>query len=419
MIAEHYPWPAVDGIRQRLDHVVRGLARAGEVELVALDRRTEDEQRGATDPGIDQLVDVTTVPVQPEAGTREWLPDWVRRGAAPRRLLVADWSGMAEVVRRRLADTSAPPIDLIWFSHVDSWWPLRDAAPDTASIADFYDLIHLALRLRRRTPPRFAPAASAPDRARTAGRWVVSRGFDVVDERRWERVQRECAAHVDRVVVCSELDRRRLELPGVEVIGNGSAAPDVVHPDRRALRGDAPSFLFVGALDYEPNSEAVEWFVREVFPVVRRRVPDAQLRIVGRGSEQVAWVADVPGVELVGRAPEMQPELDRADVSIVPIRVGAGTRLKVVEALANHLPLVTTPVGCEGIDVTDGVDAMITDDAGRFADECVRLATDGELRQRLADAGAELFAARYDWDIIERDLAALAAEVVERHAARR
>ncbi|MHB1139755.1 MAG: glycosyltransferase family 4 protein, partial [Microthrixaceae bacterium] len=221
------------------------------------------------------------------------------------------------------------------------------------------------------------------------------------------------------VVVCSELDRTRLALPGVEVIGNGSVAPEVVHPDRRGLRGDAPSFLFVGALDYEPNSDAVEWFVRHVFPAVRRRVPDAQLRVVGRGAERVAWVAQVPGVELVGRAPEMQPELDRADVSLVPIRVGAGTRLKVVEALANRVPLMTTPVGCEGIDVTDGVDALITDDPVRFADDCVRLATDGELRQRLAEAGAELFAARYDWEIIERDLAALAVDVVQRHAARR
>lgn len=416
MIAEHYPWPAVDGIRQRLDHVVRGLARVGEVELIALDRRTDDERRSSSAPELPELVDVTLVPVC-EAGAREWLPSWIR-GGAPRRLLATDWTQVAREVERRLAASAEPPIDLVWYSHVDSWWPLHDAVRDVAAIADFYDLVNLALRLRRRTPPRYAPGAGVPDRARTTARWAVSRGFDLVDERRWDRVQRECAAHVDRVVVCSELDRTRLALPDVEVIGNGSVAPAVVHPDRRALRGDAPTFLFVGALDYEPNSEAVEWFVRDVFPSVRRRVPTAQLRVVGRGADRVAWIAREAGVELVGRAPEMQPELDRADVSLVPIRVGAGTRLKVVEALANHLPLVTTPVGCEGIDLTDGRDALITDDPQRFADDCVRLATDGELRQRLADAGSELFAARYDWDIIERDLAALASRVVAEHRPR-
>src|SRR5690606_24874506 len=105
-------------------------------------------------------------------------------------------------------------------------------------------------------------------------------------------------------------------------------------------------------------------------------------------------------------------ELRAADVSIVPIRVGAGTRLKVVEALANRLPLVTTTVGCEGIDVTDGVDARIVDDPEGFAAACAELARDGALRQRLADAGFELFAGRYDWDRIEAGVAALAEQVV-------
>jgi glycosyltransferase involved in cell wall biosynthesis len=170
--------------------------------------------------------------------------------------------------------------------------------------------------------------------------------------------------------------------------------------------------FFVGALDYEPNTEAVEWFVREVLPRVRAQVPDACVRIVGRGAERVAWAAEVPGVQLVGAVPELAAELDRADVSIVPIRVGAGTRLKVVEALANRLPLVTTTVGCEGIDVRNGHDALIADDAASFAGACVRLLSDGALRQRLADAGAELFARRYDWDGIEATVAELARSTV-------
>jgi polysaccharide biosynthesis protein PslH len=104
-------------------------------------------------------------------------------------------------------------------------------------------------------------------------------------------------------------------------------------------------------------------------------------------------------------------ELDAADVSIVPIRVGAGTRLKVVEALANRLPLVTTTVGCEGIAVGDGDHALIADDAVGFAGACEQLIGDGALRQRLADAGAELFARDYDWRGIEARVAELARRV--------
>ena len=195
----------------------------------------------------------------------------------------------------------------------------------------------------------------------------MSRGFDLVDERRWDRTQRACAAAVDHVVVCSSLDLRRSNCPNAVVVGNGASAPEQVESDRSKLRGEHPTMFFVGALDYEPNTEAVEWFVREVLPPLRARVPSARVRIVGRGAERVGWVAEVPGVDLVGPVEDLQAEIARADVSIVPIRVGAGTRLKVVEALANHLPLVTTTVGCEGIEVTDGVDALIADDAAEFA----------------------------------------------------
>ncbi len=203
---------------------------------------------------------------------------------------------------------------------------------------------------------------------RTVARWAGSRAFDLVDEGRWDRIQRAAAAQVDAVVVCSELDRTRSGCPNAVVVGNGATAPVAVHPDRRELRGATPTMLFVGALDYEPNADAVDWFVREVFPLVRRRRPDAAVRIVGRGADQVGWVREVDGVELVGPVDDLAVELAGADVAIVPIRVGAGTRLKVVEALANHLPLVTTTVGCEGIDVTDDVSARLADDAEGFAD---------------------------------------------------
>jgi glycosyltransferase involved in cell wall biosynthesis len=247
----------------------------------------------------------------------------------------------------------------------------------------------------------------------------VSRAFDLVDERRWDRTQRGCAAQVDHVVVCSDLDVTRSGYPNAVRVGNGASAPAGVVTDRTELRGGVPTMFFVGALDYEPNTEAVEWFVREVLPAVRRSVPEARVRIVGRGADRVEWVRNVDGVDLVGPVDSLADELGRADVSIVPIRVGAGTRLKVVEALANHLPLVTTSVGCEGIEVRDGVDALIVDDVDGFARACVSLLTDGRLRQRLADAGAEQFAERYDWDGIEASVAQLATDTVHRRNERR
>lgn len=409
MVAEQYPWPPVDGYRQRLHHLIAGLGAAGDVEVLALNRRPAGVERGsvAVPPGVRDVV-----AVDPGAwrGPRDWLGEWAR-GGPPRRLLELDWTAMATELVGRLRDT--PPVDLIWYSHVDSWFPLHQVVRHSgvaspASIVDFDNLENLAMRLRRRTPPRFAPDAGLGGRGAALARWGVSRGFDLVDERRWDRLQRQCASQVDHVVVCSELDLQRSRCANAVVVGNGAVAPEQVHADRASLRGEAPTMFFVGALDYEPNTEAVEWFVREVLPAVRARVPDARLRVVGRGAEQVAWVDDVEGVDLVGPVEDLSVELDRADVSVVPIRVGAGTRLKVVEALANHLPLVTTTVGCEGIELSDGVHARIADDATSFATACAELLADGDQRQRLADAGAELFARRYDWAGIEERVADLA-----------
>lgn len=406
MVAEQYPWPASDGYRQRLHHLVAGLAGAGEVDVFALRRP------GTAEPGEPPLGGVRGVSVEAggDAGFRQWGPRWLR-GDMPRRVLAPDWSAM----RRRLVETgeSAERYDLVWFSHVDSWWAVHDVLPGIPTVVDFDNLEHLALKLRRRIPPRVPPDAGWADRMRTLVRWATSRLFDLVDERRWDRMQRRCGDAVARVVVCSDLDVARSGCPNAVVVPNGCDRPSDVDADRTRLRGDGPTMLFVGALDYEPNTEAVEWFVREVLPLVRADLPEARMRIVGRGAERVSWVATESGVDLVGPVDDVRPELEVADVAIVPIRVGAGTRLKVVEALANRLPLVTTTVGCEGIAVTHDVDALVADDPKSFARACIRLGRDGAERQRLGDAGFDLFAARYDWADIEARVADLAHAVVD------
>jgi glycosyltransferase involved in cell wall biosynthesis len=402
VIAELYPWPAVDGYRQRLDHVLRGLARAGEVSLFCLHRPGQPEPAPCPIEGVGPVVVHRAGPDVPALRrTAAWV-----RSSAPRRLLVPDWSAAREELTRW-----EPQPDLIWFSLVDTWHATHDLFEGIPSICDFDNLENLAIRLRRRTPPRVAPGSGPAARLRAGARWVASRSADLLDERRWHDEQLRCASSVDRVVVCSTLDVQRSEVADAVAVPNGADEPDGVDADRRALRGSAPTMLFVGALDYEPNSDAVAWMAREVLPTVRAHRPDAVFRVVGRGAERVQWAADLPGVELAGAVPSIREELDRADVSVVPIRVGAGTRLKVVEAMAHRIPLVTTTVGCEGIDLLDGEHALVADDSRRFADACLRSLADGELRQRLADSAAELFHARYTWTSIGEQVAALAQEV--------
>ncbi|MDQ2678858.1 MAG: glycosyltransferase family 4 protein, partial [Actinomycetota bacterium] len=333
VVAEQYPWPATDGYRQRLHHLIAGLAEVSTVDVVSLDRSGAAEVAPSPLDGVDRAI---AAPGS-ETGIRTWGPVWLR-SSAPRRVLGPVWDDARQALRDLLAEQGAP--DLVWFSHVDTWWPMHDLVAGVPSIVDFDNLENLALRLRRRTPPRFAPGADLTDRLKGTARWATSRAFDVVDEGRWDRLQRSVANQVDRVVVCSELDAVRSGCANAVVVPNGADPAPGAHTDRTRLRGEDPTMLFVGALDYEPNTEAVEWFVREVLPLVKARAPRARVRIVGRGGEGLSWVAEVPGVDLVGAVPEIADELAATDISIVPIRVGAGTRLKVVEALANHLPLV-------------------------------------------------------------------------------
>lgn len=402
VVAELYPWPAVDGYRQRLDHMLRGLALTGEVALFCLHRPDQPEPAPCPIDGVEPVVvhragpDVPTLP-----RTAAWV-----RSRSPRRILAPDWSTAREAL-----DRWEPTPDLVWYSLVDTWSATHDLFEGVPSICDFDNLEHLAVRLRRRTPPRVAPGAGPVARLRSGLRWVASRSADLLDERRWYDEQLRCAASVDRVVVCSTLDVQRSDVDDAVAVPNGADEPEDVDEDRRALRGVVPTMLFVGALDYEPNSDAVAWMARDVLPIIRAHRPDAVFRVVGRGAERVAWAGELPGVELAGAVPSIREELDRADVSVVPIRVGAGTRLKVVEAMAHRIPMVTTTVGCEGIDLVDGEHALIADDPRRFADACLRVLGDGELRQQLADAAASLFRACYTWAAIGEQVAAVAREV--------
>lgn len=197
------------------------------------------------------------------------------------------------------------------------------------------------------------------------------------------------------------------ERRGVDPERRRGAAVVVGEVEPSGAGGRPPVLLFVGALDYGPNTEAMSGFPPGSV-ADRRGGPAPTCRCTWWDGAPLGSLAEGPGIELLGSVPDIQAELDRADVSIVPIQRRGRPRLKVIEALANHLPMVTTSVGCEGIDVADGRTALISDGAAGFAGAVLRLVADGALRSRLAGAGRELFEERYTWSGIRDRVAALA-----------
>ena len=161
----------------------------------------------------------------------------------------------------------------------------------------------------------------------------------------------------------------------------------------------APVVTFVGAMDWEPNVDGVEYFAGEIWPAIQAEVPEARFRIVGRNPDRRVKKWASQSIEVTGRVPSVVEYLQQSAVVIVPLRIGGGTRLKIYEAMATAKAVVSTTVGAEGLDVHHGRDIMLADDARSFAQAVIMLLRDRELRRRYERAAAET-AARCDWPAI-------------------
>ncbi len=160
------------------------------------------------------------------------------------------------------------------------------------------------------------------------------------------------------------------------------------------------SIVFTGAMGYVPNYDGMLYFLKEIFPVIKRSVPQAKVYIVGSKPPPVLLKYQSNSVIITGFVDDVRPYIDQASVFIVPLKMGSGTRLKVVEALSMQKPVVSTSIGCEGIDVTDGEDIIIRDDPTAFAQAVIGLFNDRKLRQQLVSNGYDLVKKKYDWNVI-------------------
>jgi polysaccharide biosynthesis protein PslH len=157
---------------------------------------------------------------------------------------------------------------------------------------------------------------------------------------------------------------------------------------------------FTGSMDWQPNVDGVLWFTSEVLPLIRRERPDCSLAIVGR--KPSGAILDLarrdPRIRVTGTVPDIRPHLWNSAVSIVPLRIGGGTRLKIYESMAARVPVVSTAIGAEGLEIHPPSDIRIADTPTSFADACLGLLADAALRQRQADAAWRMVSASFSWE---------------------
>lgn len=178
------------------------------------------------------------------------------------------------------------------------------------------------------------------------------------------------------------------------------------------------NLVFTGSMDWLPNEDAMQFFIKEILPRVRQTVPDVTLTVVGRDPypSLVEQSRRDPNIIVTGRVADVRPYMEQAAAYVVPIRVGGGTRLKIYEAMAMERPIISTTVGAEGLPVSDGAELLLADTAEAFAAAVVRVLTDADLAHALAARAAAVVREKYGWDGVATEFAALCERAVQVYA---
>lgn len=229
----------------------------------------------------------------------------------------------------------------------------------------------------------------------------LRRWYNWLESRLARTVEIERCRRADMVLVTSERERLLLKslLPKsvIEEVPNGV--------DSKVFQSDcqqqevAGQIIFTGTFSYYPNIDAVLFFARRCWPLIRKQIPGATWQIVGSNPPpEVRRLGELPGITVTGTVPDVPPYLAKAEVAIVPLLIGGGTRLKILEALSMQKAVVSTSLGCEGLAVVPGVHLVVADQPEEFAQAVVAFLKNAEMRKAFGAAGRALVEAEYSWD---------------------
>jgi len=384
-LSQFPPSPPAFGAQRRMEGLMAALARRHDITAVSL--ITPDLDPGEAERAMRAYCrEVVLVPARPWQGPRK-------------RLVQLRSVFSARSFERRFYDLPA----------------LRKALDSLLSRRAF-DVVNvefpfLALRRLKKAPPgRPAPRLVLDehnvefDVARQQARRELDLSRRLYNAMNWRKLRREeidVWRHFDGVTFCSSADeaRARAAVPRLRsaVVPN---AVDLAYFSPRAEDPpcDGRTVIFFGAINYFPNVDGILYLMREVWPRIASSHPQARLEIVGQHPTPEVLAFRCPRVEVPGKVDDLRSRLSRAAVSIVPLRIGGGTRFKVLEAMAMARPVVSTSLGAEGIEAEPGRHLLLADDAATFAAAVGHLLDDRQLGARLGREGRELVEQRYSWD---------------------
>lgn len=395
-LSPNVPYPPNSGSHQRIYHFLRALSRVSDVALVAFVER--DEEHGHLDTLRQWCGEVHAISRNGRlrsSGTsrpRIWLESLLE-ACHPTMPAVFRWYQSVEG-SALVANLCARPIDILLVAKL----PLLSLVPSSPRMQVFVDLhdvesSRLAHRIRNVSSYHRLP-------------------LDYLELYKLARVERRLSRLPYHFSVCSTLDRAALGSDvRASVIPNGVDLPSEAL--RRRPQSPRPTLLFVGTMNYEPNVDAVRLFATRILPHVRARCPGVRFVILGRDpSPVVRGLHDGDGVLVTDAVPSVEPYLWQASAAVVPIRFGGGTRIKILEAMAHHVPVVSTSVGAEGLELEPDKHFLLADSPAAFADACVRVLQDEQLRLHLTREAFDIVKARYQWSQVEQSIIDMVTRLV-------
>jgi glycosyltransferase involved in cell wall biosynthesis len=238
----------------------------------------------------------------------------------------------------------------------------------------------------------------------------LRRRFFAIQARKMAAYEAEICRNSRFVIAVSDIDARRMRNDfSVSRVASVSTGVDVDSLAPSAQAESVGDLIFSGSMDWLPNIDAMEYFLKEIFPLIRAELPATTLTIAGRApDERVVRAAEgLNGVTITGSVPDMRPYLWGSKLSIIPLRIGGGTRLKVYESMAAGVPIVSTTIGAEGLTYTVGRDLLIGDTPAQFASQCVRMLRDGKDRAALAAHALQLVQENFSWAAVTQEFEAI------------
>jgi glycosyltransferase involved in cell wall biosynthesis len=393
VVSAQFPYPPRSGFAMRVDHLCRRLAARHEVTLLTY------APLPGTAPGDPPDPDIRVEVVHRRRPSLASKRAAQARSVVSRRPYICGATHSPEMQQALDALSAATPFDVIQLES-----SLMGAFRYPAAARLVLDEHNVEYEVFERL--------AAGERSRLR-RWFHRR-----EEAQFRRFEQGWWRRVDGCLVTSEREEkivlRVAPATPIAVVPNGVDLDEF----RPAQATPQPATaVFNGLLHYRPNLDAAFFLVEEIWPLVQTQRPDARLTIVGRGDDGDLRRLRRPGVEVTGEVPDVRPSLDRAAVVVVPVRMGGGTRLKVLEGLAMEKPMVSTALGCEGVDVRDGEHLLVADSPAAFAAAVIRLFADPAAARALGRAGRARMDEAYSWDLAGSRLDALYDRIATTEAA--